>query len=197
MRMTTKLYTCFVDFKKQKSISSTKKTPLQYPNLDRFPSLQGHIYRPVALCSSNSGKLDRQVDLESITTWMEVYNAHSHHKPLSTYRQDCAFTLCSIPRARLQHGIEILEKMKRYSTCGFFAIERVDCRTLVEFCYPRQGYRSQLYRSSAVAEVGCSLLNSSHGHHQSCRRYHVQGRGCLLYWARSFVSGDISAGICA
>lgn len=36
------------------------------------------------------------------------------------YRQDCAFTLCSIPRARLQHGIETLEKMKRYSIRGFF-----------------------------------------------------------------------------
>lgn len=56
MRMTKKLYTCFVDFKKQESISSTKKTPLQYPNLDRFPSLQGHICRPVALCASNGGK---------------------------------------------------------------------------------------------------------------------------------------------
>lgn len=55
-RMTNKLYTCFVDLKKQESISSTKKTPLQYPNLDRFPSLQGHICRPVALCASNCGK---------------------------------------------------------------------------------------------------------------------------------------------
>lgn len=143
-------------------------------------------------------EIDRQVGLESITTWMEVYNAHSHHKPLSTYRQDCAFTLCSISRARLQHEIKMFEQMKRnQSIRGFFAVERVDCRTLVEFCYPRQGYRSQLYRSSAVAEVGCSLLNSSHGHHQSCRRFDAQGRECLLYWARSFVSGDISAGICA
>lgn len=70
--MTKELYTCFVDLKKQKSISSTEKTPLQYPNLDRFPSLQGHIYRPVALCASIGGKLDRQVDLESITGWTEV-----------------------------------------------------------------------------------------------------------------------------
>lgn len=65
-------------------------------------------------------EIDRQVGLESITTWIEVYNAHSHHKPLSTYRQDCAFTLCSIPRARLQHGIEILEQMDRHSIRGFF-----------------------------------------------------------------------------
>lgn len=106
---------------------------MQYPNLDRFPSLQGHLCRPVALCASNGGKIDRQVDLESITTWTEVYDAHSHHKPLSTYRQDCAFTLCSIRRARLQHGIEMFEQMDRHSVRGIFAIERVDCRTLVEF----------------------------------------------------------------
>lgn len=87
----------------------------------------------------NRRKIDRQVGLESITTWMEVHNAHSHHKPLSTYRQDCAFTLFSISRARLQHGIEMFEQMDRHSIRGFFAIERVDCRTLVEFCYPRQG----------------------------------------------------------
>lgn len=117
--MTKKLYTCFLGFKKQKSISSTKKTPLQYPNLDRFPSLQGHICRPVALCASNGGKLDRQVGLESITTWMEVYDAHSHHKPLSTYRQDCTFTLCSISRARLQHERKMFEQMKRQSIRGF------------------------------------------------------------------------------
>lgn len=85
-------------------------------------------------------KIDRQVGLESITTWMEVYNAHSDHKPLSTYRQDCAFTLCSIPRARLQHERKMFEQMDRHSIRGFFAIERVDCRTLVEFCYPRQGH---------------------------------------------------------
>lgn len=115
MRITKKLYTCFVDLKKQKSISSTKKSPLQYPNLDRFPSLQGHICRPVALRASNGGKIDRQVDLESITVWMEVYNAH-----LSTYRQDCAFTLRSIPRAHLQHEIEMFEQMKRHSIRGFF-----------------------------------------------------------------------------
>lgn len=146
----------------------------------------------------NWRKIDRQVGLESITVWTEVYNAHSHYKPLSTYRQDCAFTLCSISRARFQHEIEMFEHMKSQSICGFFfVIERVDCRTLVEFCYPRQGYRSQLCRSSAVADVGCSLLNSSHGHHQRCRRFYAQGRECLSYWARSFTSGDISAGICA
>lgn len=65
-------------------------------------------------------KIDRQVDLDTITTWMEVYNAHSHHKPLSTYRQDCAFTLCSISRARLQHEIEMFEQMDRHSIHGFF-----------------------------------------------------------------------------
>lgn len=85
-------------------------------------------------------KIDRQVGLESITVWMEVYNAHSHHKPLSTYRQDCAFTLCSISWARLQHEIEMFGQMKRHSIRDFSAIERVDCRTLGEFCYPRQGH---------------------------------------------------------
>lgn len=197
MRMTTKLYTCFVNLYKQKSISSTEKTPLQYPNLDRFPSLQGHIYRPVALCASIGGKLIARSTLNRLRRgWKCTMLTHitSHCLPIGKiahlpYVQFCRLVFSTKGKC-LSRWTAILH-------AAFFVIERVDCRTLVEFCYPRQGCRSLLCRSSAVAEVGCSLLSSSHGHHQSCRRFYAQGRECLLYCARSFVSGDISAGICA